>query len=261
MLLAIDVGNSHTVIGLFEGEKLRGEWRIGTRRERTADEYALFIGGLLAQSSLSPAEVTDVIVSSVVPPALSDLATMSRQHFHVEPLLMEAGVDTGLPVLVDNPAEVGADRVVNAVAAYHKYGGPLIVVDFGTATTFDVISRQGEYIGGAICPGIMISLEALVIRAAKLPKVELVKPKAVIGKSTVANMQSGIINGYAALVDGLVAKMKAELPEEPRVIATGGLASTMACEATSIDKVDELLTLDGLRLIYERNARQGWSKA
>jgi len=260
MLLAIDVGNSHTVVGVYNGEDLRGQWRIGTRRERTADEYALVISSLLAQASLKPDDITDAVFSSVVPPALSDLATMARRHFQVEPLLIDAGVDTGLSLRVDNPAEVGADRMVNAVAAYHKYGGPLIVVDFGTATTFDVISRQGEYLGGAICPGIMISLEALVSRAAKLPKVELVKPKAVIGKNTVANMQSGMINGYAALVDGLVAKMKAELSEEPRVIATGGLASTVASEAAAIDEVDELLTLEGLRLIYERNARLGGSK-
>ncbi len=255
MLLAIDVGNSHTVVGVYEGEHLRGQWRIGTRRERTADEYALVICGLLSQFSLKPGDVTDVVFSSVVPPAMSDLAKMARDHFKVEPLAIQAGVDTGIELFVDNPAEVGADRIVNAVAAYHKYGGPLIVVDFGTATTFDVISGDGEYLGGAICPGLMISLEALVGRAAKLPKVELIKPKSVIGKNTVANMQSGMINGYSALVDGLVAKIKAELSTEPRVIATGGLASALAKEVSSIDEVDELLTLEGLRLVYERNAR------
>ena len=252
MLLAIDVGNTHNVIGVYDGERLKGQWRIGTRRERTADEYALVICGLLRESSLDPGQITDVVFSSVVPPLVSDLAEMARQHFKAEPLVIESGMDVGVPLLVDNPAEVGADRIVNAFAAYHMYGGPLIIVDFGTATTFDVISRQGEYLGGAICPGIMISLEALVSRTAKLPKVELVKPKTVIGKNTVANMQSGIINGYAALVDGLVAKMKAELPEEPRVIATGGLASAVASESTAIDEVDDSLTLEGLRLIYER---------
>lgn len=252
MLLALDVGNTHTVIGVLEGQKLVGHWRISTQRERTVDEYGLAIRNLLMLSKIDVALITGFAVSCVVPPLTPILERVARRYFDLEAFMIEPGIKTGMPILYDKPQEVGADRIVNAVAAFDKYGGPAIVVDFGTATTFDAISERGEYLGGAIAPGIMISAEALFQRAARLPRIEIRKPEAVIGKATVTSMQSGLFYGYIGLVEGIIRRMMKELGKA-RVIATGGLATVLSPETRLIEKVDPDLTLDGLRIIYERN--------
>jgi len=253
MLLTIDVGNTNTVLGVFEGASLLAHWRLTTRREQTADEYGILVRNLFATSGLDPARVDAVALASVVPPLTPVLVELARQYLGQEALVIGPGVNTGMPILYEPPGDVGADRIVNGVAAFAAYGGPVIVVDFGTATTFDVITRRGEYRGGVICPGIGISADALFQRAARLPRVDVRNPGRVVGRSTVESMQSGLYFGYGAMCEGLIARIRAELGEPARVVATGGLAETLAAEIPSIEAVDPVLTLTGLRLIWERN--------
>lgn len=253
LLLTIDVGNTNTVLGIHAGVELRAHWRLTTRREQTADEYGILVRNLFAASAIEPAHVGGVALASVVPPLTSVLVALSRQYLGHDPLVVEPGVRTGMPILYEPPGDVGADRIVNGVAAYAAHGGPVIVVDFGTATTFDVVTGKGEYLGGVICPGVGISADALFQRAARLPRVDVRNPGRVIGRSTVGSMQAGLYFGYASMVEGLLARIKAELGEPTRVVATGGLAESLAPDIAGIDVVDPVLTLTGLRLIWERN--------
>ncbi|MCL5781617.1 MAG: type III pantothenate kinase [Firmicutes bacterium] len=253
MILAIDIGNTNIVFGVFRDKTLIADWRLATDRNRTPDEYGVLLKELFSLSGIDMQAVEGVIISSVVPPVNGLLESMVRKYFSLNPILVGPGIKTGISIKTENPREVGADRIVNAVAAYSLYGGPLIIVDFGTATTFCCVTAKGEYLGGAIAPGIGISTEALFARAAKLPRVELTKPAAVIGKNTVSAMRSGIIFGFAGQVEFLVKKMKQEMGGDVQVIATGGLAEVIARETTVIDKINPSLTLAGLRIIYDRN--------
>ncbi len=253
MLLVIDVGNTNIVYGVFDGDRLAHQFRVESGRGRTADEFAVTLRQLLDMNGVAPSSVKAAIIASVVPSLTKPMVDLVKKSFDLDALVVGGpGVRTGLPILIDNPREAGADRIVNAVAAFERVRGGVIVVDFGTATTFDCVSQKGEYLGGAICPGLQIAADALFARGAKLPRVEIQKPAKAVGKSTVTAMQSGIVFGYVGLVEGLVARLREELGET-RVLATGGLASLISPLAPSIDEVVDDLTLVGLRIIYERN--------
>jgi len=255
MLLVIDVGNTNTVLGLYDGETLAKRWRLETSPSRTSDEYAVLLQQLFAMGDVDRGSVDGCILSCVVPPMQTRFVQMVEAAFGIAPLVIGPGIRTGMPILYENPREVGADRIVNAVAAFERCGSACIVVDFGTATTFDAISSRGEYLGGAIVPGVTISADALFSRASRLPRVEIARPARVIGRNTVASMQAGIVYGYASLVDGMVERIIDEYGEPMQVIATGGLAPLFADAATRIEAFDADLTLDGLRLMYLRNQR------
>lgn len=260
MLLAIDVGNTVVSVGVYDGSDLRAEWTIATDRSKTHDEYGLLFTNLIRYQSFAATEITAVAIASSVPPLVPTLEWMSQKYFHLKPLVVGPGIRTGMVIRYDNPREVGADRIVIAVAAYEKYGGPLIVVDFGTATIFDVISAAGEYLGGVIAPGVLVSVDALFQAAAKLPRIELVKPPSALARNTVHSMQSGVIYGFAGQVDEVVQRLIDELgwSEAPvRVIATGDHADLLASEAALVERVDPYLALDGLRIIHERNQPKG----
>ena len=257
MILVSDVGNTNIVLGIYDEKNLIAEWRLSTDPIRTADEFGIQIFQLFFQSKIDPRKIEGVIISSVVPNIMYSLEHMVRKYFDVSPIIIGPGVKTGINIKYDNPKEVGADRIVNAVAAHDLYKKPLIIIDFGTATTFCAVTKNGDYLGGTICPGIRIASEALFQKAAKLPRIELVKPETVICKNTVASMQSGIINGYIGQVEYLVSRMKKEMmgkgESKPFVVATGGLATLIAGESSSVDLINRNLTLEGLRIIYEKN--------
>lgn len=253
MLLVIDVGNTNTALGVFEGEKLRAQWRLTTHRAQTADEYGMMIRDLFSLDGIPPSQISGIMVASGVPPLNAWLEEMAERYFHLKAVFLGPGVRTGMAIHYDNPLEVGADRIANGVAAFEKYGGPCVIVDFGTAITFDAVSKKGEYLGGVIAPGIEISSEALFQRAARLPRVEIREPQRVIGTNTVASMQSGLFYGAVAMVDGILDRLCGELGKGTKVIATGGQASLVAGASKYQPPVDPSLTLEGLRMIYERN--------
>ena len=255
MLLVIDVGNTNTVLGVFEGKHLIVDWRLVTKQDQTADEYGILARNLFALANMEVSNINHIIIASVVPPLNSVLEEMAGKYFSIKPLFVEPGIKTGMPILYDVPSEVGADRIVNAVAAFEKYGGPSIVVDFGTATTFDAISAAGEYLGGVIAPGPGISAEALFAKTARLPRVEIKAPPKVIGTSTIGSIQSGIYYGYLGMIDGILGRMVPELGEKTVVVGTGGYASLFARESRRIQHINSNLTLEGLRLIFERNVK------
>lgn len=261
MLLTIDIGNTNTVIGVYDGDTLVDHLRIESRRSATEDEYGALVMTLLERRGVGADRVLDAIIGSVVPPLTEVFATLCRRWLAVDPVIVGPGVKTGMPILYENPREVGADRIVNAIAAYARAQRETVVVDFGTATTFDVISAKGEYLGGVIVPGIGISADALFARAAKLPRVEVARPERVIGRTTTTAMQSGLVFGYVGLVEGLVERIAGELGSRPHVIATGGLAPLIASETTAIDAIDPNLTLDGLRMVWLRNRESGRTSA
>jgi type III pantothenate kinase len=253
MLLAIDIGNTNVTFGVFEGEKIKCTWRVSTAIHRTSDEYANIMLSLMERWGVNAAQIKDTVICSVVPPLLIIFDEVCKHYLKKTPLIVEAGVKTGIRIDMDNPREVGPDRIVNAVAAHQLYGGPIIVIDMGTATTMDVVSKDGRYIGGAIAPGIIISTEALFTRTAVLPRIELALPKKAIGRNTVAAMQSGVVFGYIGLIEGIVSRIQAELDERAKVVAAGGLAGMIVGASNVINIVNPDLTLIGLRMIYELN--------
>jgi type III pantothenate kinase len=257
MLLALDVGNTNTKLGLYrlDGQQpeLTAHWRLTTHRAQTVDEYGILFVNLFSTNGMTASQVTHIIISSVVPPLDSTLRQVCETYFHIDPLFVEPGIKTGMPILVDNPSEMGADRLADCVGAYERYGGPCIVVNFGTATKFEVISERGEYLGGAIAPGLGLSAEALFSRAAKLSRVDIKRPAKVIGTTTVGHLQTGLYYGYIGLVDGILDRIIAELGHKPRIIASGGLASMIAADSRYIAEIDDMLSLDGLRILFERN--------
>lgn len=253
MLLVIDVGNTNIVLGIFKGKELMDHWRVSTNRFRTTDEYGVLIRNLFYLNGVNSDEIDAIIISSVVPPVMPTLERMCQRYFGLTPLIIGPGIKTGMDIKYDNPREVGADRIVNAVAAYEKFGGPVIIIDFGTATTFCAVDKKGNYLGGAICPGIGISTDALVQRTAKLPRIEVVRTDKVICRNTIESMQAGVFYGFVGQVDGIVARMRKELGCKAKVVATGGLAVIVAPATDAIDVVEPMLTLEGLRIIYDRN--------
>ncbi len=253
MLLAIDVGNTGMGLGIFEGDKLRVTWRMATSISRMPDEYAALLFPLLSKEGLKTSDITDVCICSVVPPAVGTLEDLFERHFNVKPLVVGAGTKTGVKIRMDNPREVGPDRIVHSAAAHHLYGGPLIIVDMGTATTFDTISRGGEYTGGAIAPGFQTAAESLFARTALLPRVKLTRPNKAIGTNTIAAIQSGIVFGYVSLIEGMIARIQKELPEKARVILTGGYLDIIAKETSIIDEVNPNLIFIGLKIVYAMN--------
>lgn len=253
MLLVFDIGNSNIVLGTYEGKKLLKHWRVSTDRQKTGDEYGMLINNLFRYQGIRMTDIDAIIISSVVPPLVVPIIKMCERYFHIRPLVVGPGIKTGIRLKYENPREIGADRIVNTVGAFEQYGGPLVVIDIGTATTFDVVDAHGDYLGGAIAPGIGISTEALFQRAAKLPRIELVTPKSIICRNTITSMQAGIIFGFVGQIDEIVRRIKAEMAQEMTVVATGGLARMIAKESKTIDKLDHFLTLTGLRVLYERN--------
>ena len=259
MLLVIDVGNSNIVFGVYKDQELLYNWRITSDKDRTSDEYGLLFDQIFKFNGLKVENVKDIIISSVVPPLMHTMPTMSRRYFNIEPLVVGPNIKTGIDIKYDNPEEVGADRIVNAVAGFDKYGGPLIIVDSGTAITFDAVGKDGSYLGGVITPGIKISSEALFLRTAKLPKVEIAKPDKIIGKNTVNSIQSGLVYGYIGMIDYIIDNMIKEMESEDgnvKVIATGGFSNLISNESKYIDVIDSLLTLEGLRIIFEKNRKK-----
>jgi len=254
MIVVMDVGNTNIVFGVYEGKKLLNHWRMTTDRERTSDEFGMFLMNIFNSEKIDVSNIEAVVIASVVPPIMYSLEHAIKKYFKLEPMIVGPGIKTGINIKYENPREVGSDRIVNAVAALEIYKPPFIIVDFGTATTFCAVSSNGEYLGGAICPGIKISAEALFQRAAKLPRIDLVKPDTVIGRNTISSMQSGIVYGYVGTVDYIVRRMKKEMKEDNiKVIATGGLARLIASESETIDEINGFLALEGLRIIYEKN--------
>ncbi len=255
MLLVFDIGNSNIVLGTYEGKKLLRHWRISTDRLKTGDEYGMLINSLFAYQNIRMRQIEAVVISSVVPPLMVPMIKMCERYFHIRPLVVGPGIKTGFRISYENPREIGADRIVNVAGAFEQYGGPLIVIDIGTATTFDVVAPNGEFLGGVIAPGLSSSADALFQRAAKLPRIELVTPKRIISRNTVSGMQAGIIYGYVGQIDEIVRRMKKEMGYDGiKVIATGGYARMISRESKMIDKIDHFLTLTGLRVLYERNS-------